>query len=84
MTLLPAECVHRLALSIDSSKVYELIGFDGTRSTAHAIDLDLIFVGRTFRGRYLLIEPEIGIIGRDIMNDLALILNGPELVWDLR
>ena len=44
--------------------------------------LDLIFLGRTFRGRFLLIDQADGILGRNILNHLNLAFNGPELLWD--
>jgi hypothetical protein len=84
VSLVPAECLRRLSASIDSSKVYELAGFDGARSVAQAVHLDLIFVGQTFRGRFLLIHEEIGIIGRDILNHFTMMLDGPNLTWDRR
>ena len=33
VTLLPREFVNRLQIPLDPSQVYELMGFDGTRST---------------------------------------------------
>src|SRR5437867_13259465 len=72
VTLLPRECVNQLRVPIDPSQVYELIGFDGTRSTAVAVHLDLIFLGFTFRGRFLLIDQPEGVLGRNILNHLNL------------
>jgi hypothetical protein len=43
--------------------------------------LDLLFLGRAFRGRYLLIEAEHGILGRDILNHVILLLDGPRQQW---
>ncbi|MEW6367780.1 MAG: hypothetical protein AB1714_24380 [Acidobacteriota bacterium] len=60
---------------------YELLGFDGSKSFAHAVVLDLIVLQRTFRGRYLLIEEDPGIMGRDILNHLRVLLDGPRQQW---
>jgi hypothetical protein len=57
---------------------YELIGFDGTRSSASAVSLEVIFLGRLFQGRYLLIEGDRGVLGRDVLNHLVLLLDGPK------
>ena len=82
VTLLPRESVSKLQVPVDPSQLYELISFDGTRSTAVAVHLDLIFLGLTFRGRYLLIDQPDGVLGRNILNQLNLTFNGPKLLWD--
>ena len=82
VTLLPHECVNQLQIPIDPSQVYELMGFDGTRSTAVAVHLDLIFLGLTFRGRFLIIDQPDGVLGRNILNHLNVMFNGPRLLWD--
>ena|SRR2546425_8201270 len=63
VTLLPRTCVNQLQISVDPSQLYELIGFDGSRSTAVAVHLDLIFLGLTFRGRFLMIDQQMGFWG---------------------
>ena len=81
VTVLPRECVTHLQIPVDTSQIYELMGFDGTRSTAVAVHLDLIFLGLTFRGRFLLINQPDGILGRNILNHLNISFNGPGLTW---
>jgi len=80
VTLLPRECVNQLQIPIDPSQAYELMGFDGTRSTAIAVHLDLIFLGLTFRGRFLMIDQPDGVLGRNILNHLNLAFDGPRLL----
>ena len=57
------------------------LGFDGSKSFAPVVMLDLLFLKRAFRGRYLLIEVERGILGRDILNHVSLLLEGPRQQW---
>lgn len=38
------------------AKQYELEAFDGTRSTAPAVTAEILFLGKTFRGQFLLID----------------------------
>jgi hypothetical protein len=38
-------------------------------------------LGRTFRGQFLVIDEETGILGRNILNTLALLLDGPRQTW---
>lgn len=84
VTLVPREAVLRVGLSIDPAAVYELMGFDGARSSVQAVHLDLGFLGKTFRGRFLVFDHEYTILGRDILNHISLFLDGPNLNWEDR
>ena len=80
-TLLPRSAIARLSVSADPALAYELIGFDGSRSITQAIDLDMIFLQKAFRGRYLLIDEARGILGRDVLASVTLLLDGPGQRW---
>ncbi len=41
----------------------------------------LVFLNKNFQGRFLQVESEIGIMGRDVLNRLRLLLDGPVLNW---
>jgi hypothetical protein len=81
VTLLPRAAVEQLGVSPVTDERFELMGFDGTKSFAPIVMLDVVFLRRGFRGRYLLIEGESGVLGRDILNHLALLLDGPRQQW---
>lgn len=81
ITMLPRIAVERLGVKPTSGKGYELLGFDGSRSTAQAVELDMIFLNKAYRGRYLLIDDERGILGRDVLSNVALLLDGPRQEW---
>lgn len=52
---------------------------------APVVRLDLIFQNKTFKGRFPVIEgQDWGIIGRDVLNHVVILLNGPRLVWEMR
>jgi hypothetical protein len=38
-------------------------------------------LGRTFRGQFLVTDQPVGILGRNILNSLALLLDGPRQTW---
>lgn len=82
VTLIPQSFVDILQLELSSDESYELMGFDGSKSVSRAVHLDLIFLRRTFKGRFLLINQDYGILGRDILNHVSLILDGLQLIWD--
>jgi Aspartyl protease len=81
ITLLPRTAIERLGVSVMMDQQYELIGFDGSQSFAPAVSLEMIFLRRTFRGKFLLIDEEQGILGRDTLNHLNLVLDGPQQQW---
>ena len=81
ITLLPRTVVGQLGVPLLPDQQYELMGFDGSTSFASVVVLDMVFLRRTFRGRYLLIEAERGILGRDILNHVNLLLEGPRQQW---
>ena len=62
VTLLPRIAVERLGVPLLANQSYELMGFDGSKSFAPVVMLDMIFLARAFRGRYLLIEEDRGIL----------------------
>jgi len=81
VTLLPGSSVSALGLEPDEEHGYELMGFDGTKSVAKSVQCDLVFLGRVYRGGYLIVEAAYGILGRDVLNHVSLVLDGPRLNW---
>jgi len=81
VTLIPATSANQLGLTADADEIYELMGFDGNTSYASVVRLEMLFLNKTFRGRFLLIDQEWGVLGRDILNLLSLSLDGPNLTW---
>lgn len=81
VTLVPATFADELGLIADDGERYELMGFDGSISFASAVRLEMLFLNKTFRGRFLLIDQEWGVLGRDILNLVTLLLDGPNLTW---
>ena len=80
VTLIPKLVAQSLGLVAAGS--YQLVAFDGTASDAEAVQADLVLLERRFRGQYLLIDEEVGILGRDVLNHLRLLLDGPGLKWE--
>jgi predicted aspartyl protease len=80
-TLLPRSVVASLALKGVDER-YELVAFDGTVHEAEEIHAVLFFLNQTFRGRFLEIDSEFGILGRNVLNSVRLLLDGPALRWE--
>ena len=56
ITLLPQSAVAQIGVAADLAKRYELMGFDGIRSFASGVRVDLLVLGKVFRGLYLVTE----------------------------
>lgn len=81
VTLLPQVVADELGLSYTADS-YELVGFENRSSIARAVRAEVVFLGLTFRGQFLLAEQDWGIIGRNILNVVSLTFNGPGLSWE--
>jgi hypothetical protein len=46
-TLLPRSAIVRLGIKPDPALTYELIGFEGGRSTTQAVDLEMVFLQKS-------------------------------------
>jgi hypothetical protein len=79
VSLLPRSHVAQFA-SLDA-KQYELQAFDGSKTTAPAITAELQFLGKSFRGQFLLIDGWHGVLGRNVLNNLSLRFDGPSQKW---
>ncbi len=38
-------------------------------------------LGKVFRGQFLIVEGSHGILGRNVINSVSLIMDGPQLIW---
>ncbi|MBL8077472.1 MAG: retroviral-like aspartic protease [Anaerolineales bacterium] len=82
-TLLPQEYVQQLGVEPpDENALFEVQGFDGEIKLAKAVQLELYFLERKFAGQFLLIDQPMGILGRNILNSIPILLDGPRNRWD--
>jgi len=82
VTLVPQGALDQLSISPTLETLYELAGFAGGTRTLAAVRLELIFYRKTFRGQFLPVDQPWGILGRNVLNALVLLLNGPSLTWE--
>lgn len=82
ITLLPSTVVDDMDLGNFLRGDLELEGFDGSTSVYRAVSAQIIFLGKRISGTFGLIDNQVGILGRDVLNHFALLLDGPSLTWD--
>jgi hypothetical protein len=80
LTLIPRRCVRELGLRDEPIDGF-LEGFDGSTSPARVVNIEVHFLDYIFRGLFPVTEDECGILGRNVMNRLSLVLDGPRLTW---
>jgi len=83
VSLIPEWSVQQLELTTIPDKKYELVSFDGQVRTAPVVDLEMVFLDKTLRGRYIPVNQSWGIIGRNILNLFSLRFDGPGEVWEI-
>jgi len=81
LTLIPEASIAELGPNLGPDKRGELQGFDGRVTAARSVELDLIFLGITFRGRLAVVDSSFGVLGRNVLNRFAILLDGPNLNW---
>ena len=81
VTLLPRAAVEQIEVPLVADVKYELASFDGTKSAAPVAIVDMVFLNRVYRGRYLLVDTPQGVLGRDVLNHLRLLFDGPTRQW---
>ena len=81
VSLLPRQPIADLIDDSQKESQYEVEAFDGTRSLATVANLEVVFLGKSFRGQFLLVDSPYGYLGRNILNRLSLHFDGPTLSW---
>lgn len=81
VSLLPLSAIEKLQIEPSGEKV-NLVGFDESQSFSNAYVLQVIFLGRKITGEYCTIDDEIGILGRDVLNEFSIVFDGVNLEWN--
>ncbi|MGQ0541972.1 MAG: retropepsin-like aspartic protease [Blastocatellia bacterium] len=82
ITLLPLTHCRRIGIEVSEENTLDLFGFDGSTSKGLYVRLELQFGGKQFRGNFVAYDQAEGILGRNILNEFSLLLDGPNLSWD--
>ncbi len=81
LTLIPRRCVNELGLRDEPLEGCFLEGFDGSTTVARAVNVELHFLQYVFKGTFAVTEAEIGFLGRNVINRLSVVFDGPALEW---
>lgn len=81
-TLIPRLAVTALGVAETSAVGLRLVGFDGSSHVPMKAFVEIGFLNKTFRGEFAVTDAPYGFIGRDILNFLRLVFDGPRLIWE--
>jgi hypothetical protein len=81
VSFLPREAIADIIDENQQSPQYEVEAFDGMKSMATVAQLEVLFLGKSFRGQFLLLDAPYGYLGRNTLNNVSLLLDGPSLNW---
>ena len=83
VSVIPTSVSDTLALP-QSDSALELMTYDNTVSFCRTVAAGIVFEGKRYRGKYVVIDQEYGVLGRDILNHVTLIVDGPNRQWASR
>jgi len=80
ISLLPTSAIEKLQITSSDESV-NLIGFDESQSISKLYRLQVIFLGKRITGTYCVIDDQIGILGRDVLNEFSITFDGKNSEW---
>ena len=83
ISVLPISAVDALVLPATDS-VYEVMAYDNNVRECRAVRAEVVFPRKRFKGQFLVLDQEVGVLGRDVLNHVLLILDGPHPEWESR
>ena len=81
ISVLPRSVVDALVLP-GVENTYEVLAYDNTVRECRAVQAEVVFLRKRFKGQFLVLDQELGVLGRDVLNYVLLVLDGPHLEWD--
>ena len=81
-TLLPSNAIEQLGIAVGEDTNIEVQVFDGEIKRLKLVKLELYFLDKKFTGEYLLVDRPIGILGRIVLNNIRILLDGPRGEWE--
>jgi predicted aspartyl protease len=80
ISLLPLSAIKTLQIQ-PLSEIIKLVGFDKSNDVFELYELQVVFLGKRFFGKFCAIDDEVGIIGRDVLNQVSILFDGKNLEW---
>ena len=75
--------VFQALSTTERTTAYEVEYLEGQTATLYSTRLQMKWRGNNFTGDFLVARTSHGVIGRNILNHLRLVLDGPTLQWEV-
>ena len=82
VTFLPREAIRQLDIAPIENKIYEVEGFTSGTALVEVVQAEISFLGKRFKGQFLATDQPMGILGRNILNSVQILLDGLNGYWD--
>jgi len=83
ISALPRRVVDVLGLA-PGDRAYEVMAYDNTVRECQTVQAEVVFLRGRFKGEFIVLDQEVGVLGRNILNHFVVTLDGPRLEWDAR
>jgi predicted aspartyl protease len=81
VTLVPHVYLESLDMAL-GDMAFEVQGFGGESKVVGSVVLEMIFLGKKFTGQFLVTDESTGILGRNILNLVSIVFDGPRSKWE--
>jgi hypothetical protein len=81
ISCLPKAVVDVLGLTV-GDRSYEVMAYDHSVREWATVHAEVQFLRGHFKGLFVVLEQDTGVLGRNILNHLVVTLDGPRLEWD--
>jgi hypothetical protein len=82
ISALPKGIVEALALPV-GDRSYEVMAYDNTVRECPTARAEVIFMRGHFKGQFIVLDQDVGVLGRNILKHFVVTLDGPRLEWSI-
>lgn len=83
ISALPRAVVDALTLAV-GDRAYEVMAYDNTVRECPTVRAEVVFMRGHFKGQFIVLDQDDGVLGRNILNHFIVTLDGPSLEWKVR
>lgn len=80
VSLLPLSAIEKLLVEPSGDKI-NLVGFNESFSESDVYAFQVIFLGERLTGDYCATGDDIGVLGRDVLNEFSILFDGVNSEW---
>ncbi len=81
VTILPRSYIEKFNIGLLTVGFMETESYGGTQITSPVVRVQMLFLNKKFGGEFMLTDNSWGILGRNILNQVVLLFNGPARSW---